>query len=234
MLGWSLDQDKKWEHIEEHNPFAPIHVLTFLYGSKHQDAESAASKNVVGAWLARYPESIVSHHLWQLPPEFFSGSALVDDDIPLPQNRTIEEMTSGEPAPSYVPARNSIFLSLAAGRADAWECDRIAYAAHYEDSPGYPDCTPQYLYSMQRTIQLGTARRVSLVAPFIMWSKSDIILLGSRLRAPLHLTHSCYAGTTPACGVCDTCILRIESFKKASIKDPIEYAIPIDWSDCDA
>jgi 7-cyano-7-deazaguanine synthase len=135
----------------------------------------------------------------------------------------------GEVAPSYVPARNSVFLALAAGRADAWGAQYIAYAAHWEDAPGYPDCRPEYYVAMRQALELGTKNGVRLLAPFIDWGKTAIIRMGALIGVPYELTHSCYKGTKPACGVCDTCILRIESFRKAGIIDPIDYAIDIEW-----
>lgn len=120
----------------------------------------------------------------------------------------------------YVPARNSIFLSIAAGIADSLGADTIYYGAHRDDAGGYPDTTLSYLKKINEALKEGTVNRVSIKAPFINKDKSKIVETGHRLNVPMELTHSCYMNQTPPCGKCDTCKLRAAAFKKAGIKDP--------------
>lgn len=122
----------------------------------------------------------------------------------------------------YVPARNSIFLSIASGIADSIEgVDEIYYGAHADDAGGYPDTTIEYLRKMTAAMEEGTRQRVKIKAPFVYGDKSNIVKAGVALNAPMHLTHSCYMNQNPPCGECDTCKLRAEAFKKAGIVDPL-------------
>src|SRR5262245_9556666 len=129
---------------------------------------------------------------------------------------TYEELQKAEgPSPTYVPYRNGSFLSLAASGALDMGADTIYAGMHGEDAHNwaYPDCTPEFIGAMQNAIYIGTYYKVRLVCPFTYMTKADIIKLGLDLLAPLHLTMSCYEGRDPACGVCPTCIARLEAFK---------------------
>lgn len=194
-------------------------ALTFRYGSKHEQAESEAAARVTQAL------GVADHRFADLPTDLFKGSALTDGVLPL--DRKLDEMQGV--APSYVPARNSILLSIAAGLADKEGCGAIVYAAHREDHVGYPDCRPEYFLAMAKALRLGTKNAVDLLAPFITWSKGRIVAEAAGLGVPLGLTHSCYAGARPACGRCDTCAVRIAAFQEAGYRDPLPYAAPVTW-----
>lgn len=193
-------------------------AVSFDYGSKHRDAELESAEQI-----ARYYG--VERRLITLPK--IGGSALTDEDRPLPTHRQLYEMSGV--APSYVPARNAILLALAASVADQIGAHVIYYGAHREDHVGYPDCRPSFVQAMSLALAEGTKHGVRVEAPFINKEKADIVKEAFNLGVPLHLTHSCYQGKKPACGVCDTCVIRIDAFKKAGRKDPIPYAIEIDW-----
>jgi len=198
--------------------------LSVIYGQKHRIELQAAQK------VARYLN--ISLYQLVLPPNTLTGSALTDPDKPLPTNRTLEEMAKSGVAPSYVPARNTILIALAAGFAEALGAEKIYYGAHREDHVGYPDTRPEFFKAMSLAVMLGTAKRIDLEAPFINATKAEIVKCAQSLNAPLELTHSCYQGHKIACGVCDTCIIRINAFKEAGLVDPIPYEIPIDWQGC--
>jgi 7-cyano-7-deazaguanine synthase len=122
---------------------------------------------------------------------------------------------------TYVPARNSIFLSIAAGYADSTNAKHIYYGAHKEDAGGYPDTTMIYYVKMKRALEEGTKNRVQLEAPFISKTKEEIVRTGMRLRVPFEHTHSCYKNQNPPCGECPTCKLRAKAFKNAGYIDPL-------------
>ena len=154
------------------------------------------------------------------------GSALTDNNIAVPENE-LRAAVSGEksiPA-TYVPFRNSHFLSIAVSWAEAIGAQAIYIGAVEEDSSGYPDCKPEYYKAFQEVIRTGTRPETSIeiVTPVIAMKKSEIIEKGIALGAPLHLTWSCYQDEEEACGVCDSCLLRLKGFAGAGIQDPIAY-----------
>jgi 7-cyano-7-deazaguanine synthase len=158
------------------------------------------------------------------------GSALTAN-VAVPKNRSDDEIGQGIPS-TYVPARNTIFLALALAWAEALEAEKIYIGANVLDYSGYPDCRPEFLRAFEKVAEAGTkagaeGRQVRIEAPLIKMTKAEIIRRGVALRAPLHLTHSCYdpdpAGR--ACGRCDSCRLRLKGFAEAGLKDPIEYGV---------
>ncbi len=152
----------------------------------------------------------------------WKASSLLDKKIGVPLGRTIKEIKKGIPS-TYVPARNTIFLSIAASYAEAVGADSIFIGAHFEDSSGYPDCRQGYLKTFNKVIRLGTKRgmegRLTLRFPLIRKTKKEIIELGSHLGVPFELTRSCYNEGPEPCGKCDSCILRARGFNQAGIKD---------------
>lgn len=201
--------------------YAPVRAISFSYGAKHEAAELAAAERICHRLE-------IDQHVVQLPA-LFGGSALTDGG-PLPLGRTFENMEGI--APSYVPARNSVFLSLAAAVADAWGASVVCYGAHREDHVGYPDCRPEFVEAMSNALSCGTKNEVRVDAPLIHATKADVVGMARELGAPLHLTHSCYQGSAPACGVCDTCYIRRDAFRTAGYVDPIPYATPFGWDGC--
>jgi 7-cyano-7-deazaguanine synthase len=148
------------------------------------------------------------------------ASALTDKSIEVPTSG-IEE---GVPV-TYVPFRNGIFLSMAAAIAEKEGAQAIAIGVVEEDSSGYPDCRENYIVSMQKSINLGTKEEtnIEIFMPLVHLKKSQIVQEARKLHVPLELTWSCYKNEDKACGVCDSCRLRLNGFAQAGIKDPIEY-----------
>jgi len=154
------------------------------------------------------------------------NSALTDRNINVPLDRKgkLEE----EIPVTYVPARNIIFLSIAAGLCESVGAEAIYIGANAVDYSGYPDCRPEFFRSFGETLALGTkigteGRAAEIRTPIISFSKADIVRKGKELNAPLHLTWSCYEGGDRACGRCDSCKLRLKGFREAGYKDEIMY-----------
>lgn len=193
--------------------------VSFDYGQKHKVELDCARD------IARHFG--VMHHVATVA--LGSGGSLMphsDGAFEAMPQMTYDEMQTAEgPSPTYVPYRNGTFLSLSASYALEQDCETIYAGMHAEDAHNwaYPDCTPEFIGAMQNAIHVGTYFKVRLVCPFTYQSKADIVRLGAELRVPFDLTHSCYEGKRPACGVCPTCIGRLEAFKENGWKDPLSY-----------
>jgi 7-cyano-7-deazaguanine synthase len=148
------------------------------------------------------------------------GSALTDENIAVPESHTI-----GRDIPvTYVPFRNAHFLSVAVSWAEVLGAEKIYIGAVEQDSSGYPDCRPAYYEAFNSVIRAGTKKgKIEIVAPLIAMRKHEIVRLGLELGAPFDLTWSCYSREDRACGVCDSCVLRLRAFEQAGAKDPISY-----------
>jgi 7-cyano-7-deazaguanine synthase len=152
------------------------------------------------------------------------GSALTDPSIAVPHAPSDEAIGASIPV-TYVPFRNAHFLSAAVSWAEVIGAKRIFIGAVEQDSSGYPDCRPQYYDAFQRLIQTGTRDGdIKVVTPLIQLKKGEIVRLGLELGAPFHLTWSCYSGEDQACGVCESCVLRLRAFRDAGLQDPIQYS----------
>lgn len=156
-----------------------------------------------------------------------TGSALTGE-YAVPTGRDLAEMAAAIPV-TYVPARNIVFLAHACSWAEAVGAGEIFIGVNALDYSGYPDCRPEFIAAFQQAVRLGTkagveGQALTIRTPLIERSKAEIVRLASRLGAPLHLTHSCYMGTEPACGQCDACLLRLKGFREAGIEDPVAYA----------
>jgi 7-cyano-7-deazaguanine synthase len=154
------------------------------------------------------------------------GSALTDARIAVPENELNVPEPHGNSIPvTYVPFRNAHFLSVAVSWAEAIGAGAIYIGAVAEDSSGYPDCRPEYYRAFQEVVRVGTRpeTRIEIVTPVITLKKSEIIRRGVKLGAPLHLSWSCYQSEDAACGVCDSCLLRLKAFAEAGVADPIAY-----------
>jgi len=149
------------------------------------------------------------------------ASALTDTNIEVP----ITGLEEGVPV-TYVPFRNGIFLSMSAAIAEKEGAEVISIGVVEEDSSGYPDCRENYIQSMQNSINLGTKdeTQIEIKMPLVHLQKSQIVKEALKLQVPLELTWSCYKNEDEACGVCDSCRLRLNGFKIAGVKDPIKYA----------
>ena len=165
---------------------------------------------------------VVAHY--EIDLGFFKqigASALTDHSIEVPTGG----VEAGVPV-TYVPFRNGIFLSIAGAIAEKEGAEVIAIGVVEEDSSGYPDCREAYIESMQRSINLGTRDEtdITIAMPLVRLQKSEIVLEALKYDVPLELTWSCYQSEDEACGVCDSCRLRLRGFERAGIKDPIAYA----------
>jgi 7-cyano-7-deazaguanine synthase len=195
------------------------HALSIDYGQRHR-AELAAAARVAAALGA------AEHRVMTLDLRAFGGSALTDASIEVPTRGP----ESGIPL-TYVPARNTIFLSLALALAEVTESDAIFTGANAVDYSGYPDCRPEYLAAFEKLANLATRRAVegepvAIKAPIVHMSKADIVRRGHELGVDFSLTVSCYNADAQgrACARCEACRLRREGFRQAGIEDPTRYA----------
>ena len=194
------------------------HTISFDYGQRHQ-AELAASRQVSVALGA------CGHKTVRLDLRDIGGSALTDDGIDVP-----EEIEEGIPV-TYVPARNTVFLSLALGWAEVLGARDIFIGANDVDYSGYPDCRPEYLQAFEKMANLATKAGVEgdhfhIRAPLLCLTKSEIVQEGHRLGVDYGMTVSCYQADEDgrACGVCDSCRYRRKGFEEAGMEDPTRYA----------
>lgn len=197
-----------------------IHPLTFDYGQRHR-IELEAAKQVSEHY------GTMDSHLWINLEKILQGSSLTDDNLEVPMHRDTDN-NQGIPN-TYVPARNIIFLSMAASLAESLGAEAIFIGVNALDYSGYPDCRPKFIEAFQQTINLGTAagaegKGIEIKTPLLNLSKAGIVKLGLELKVPLHLTRSCYIGQDEACGHCDSCQLRLKGFAEAGTADPIAYA----------
>ncbi len=194
----------------------PVHALSFLYGQRHARELSSATA------LARHFR-VAEHHLVRLPLAGLLSSSLTSADARLPSGGP----RRGRVPSTYVPARNTILLSIALGYAESHHLGTIYFGANAIDYSGYPDCRPEFLRAFQRLARLGTRagseRRSAphVRAPLLTLSKTGIVRLGERLRVPWELSWSCYAGGRRPCGTCDSCRLRARGFRAAGVPDPL-------------
>ncbi len=197
------------------------YTLSFDYQQRHlRELDSAA--------LVSRTAGVVQHQVVRFDLRKWGGSALTDDAIELPRLRSTSEMSESIPV-TYVPARNTIFLSFAVAYAEAIGAVRVYIGVNALDYSGYPDCRPDYIQAMQEVFRLGTKQgregeAITIMTPLINLKKTDIIQLGNRLGVPWELTWSCYTGGDVACGVCDSCRLRLAAFAELGLKDPLPYA----------
>jgi 7-cyano-7-deazaguanine synthase len=197
-----------------------VHALTVRYGQRHRIEIECASR--LAAALGAKEHRIVDVDL-----SFVGGSALTEPDIPVPKNRPIREIETGIPA-TYVPARNTVLLSLALAWAEVLDSTDLFIGVNHVDYSGYPDCRPEFLESFRRLAELATrtgveGRRITVHAPLLEHSKGEIIRLATELGIDLASTLSCY-DPSPAgrpCGACDACLLRAKGFREAGLVDPV-------------
>ena len=151
------------------------------------------------------------------------GSSLTDKNIKVSK----ADLLNKKIPTSYVPFRNANILSVCTSWAEDLGAEKIFIGAVYEDSSGYPDCRPEFFQAFEKMIDTGTkpGTNIKIETPVIHFTKSEIIKVGSKLNAPLHLTWSCYQNEDEACGVCDSCALRLRGFQQLGIDDPIPYKI---------
>jgi 7-cyano-7-deazaguanine synthase len=152
------------------------------------------------------------------------GSALTDASIEVPEAHNIGNLGKSIPV-TYVPFRNAHFLAVAVSWAEVLGAEKVYIGAVEPDSSGYPDCRPEYYRAFNEVVKTGTKEgTIRVVTPLIAMHKAEIVRLGLELNAPFDLTWSCYQGEERACGVCDSCVLRLRAFRDAGAQDPIPYA----------
>ena len=153
------------------------------------------------------------------------GSALTDENIAVPMSASSGHSMGHDIPVTYVPFRNAHFLAAAVSWAEVLGAEKIFIGAVEQDSSGYPDCRPSYYEAFNRVIKTGTKEgTIEIVTPLIHLRKVEIVRLGLELNAPFHLTWSCYSQQEQACGICDSCVLRLRAFAAAGAGDPIPYA----------
>lgn len=198
------------------------YALSFRYGQRHA-VELEAAKNIAHQMGAK------AHKIADIDLRIFGGSALTDD-IAVPKSDTVETMSKGIPI-TYVPARNTIFLSFALAWAEVIGAHDIFLGVNALDYSGYPDCRPEFIKAYETMANLATAyatgvgERIHIHAPIIAMSKAEIIAQGLALNVDYSLTRSCYDPTFDgkSCGHCDSCLLRLRGFAMNDLEDPIEY-----------
>lgn len=198
-----------------------IYALSFRYGQRHQ-VEIESARRVAEAM------GVEKHLICDIDLRSIGGSALTDE-LEVPKARSVEEMTASIPV-TYVPARNTIFLSFALAWAEALEAQDIFIGVNALDYSGYPDCRPEYIEAFERMANLATKAGVEgrmhlkIHTPLIRMTKAEIITAGIGLGVDYSLTHSCYDPVDGlACGRCDSCQLRLKGFREACATDPLCY-----------
>lgn len=197
-----------------------LYPISFDYHQRH-DRELDCAKRIAAHYHA------AEHLIIETNMNAVGGSALTDDAIDVPEGAV--ERT--EIPVTYVPARNLIFLSYALGYAERVGAAHLYIGVNSVDYSGYPDCRPEFIAAFQAAADAATAAaterrgRIVVETPLQHLSKGEIVRLGTKLGAPYELTTSCYRGGAEACGICDSCVLRLHGFAEAGRRDPIPYAV---------
>jgi 7-cyano-7-deazaguanine synthase len=197
-----------------------LYGLSFRYGQRHTK-EIACAKKIAKA------VGVKNHIVFDVDLRSFGGSSLLSSSSQQIKNHSLKDI--GKTIPStYVPARNTVFLSIGLAYAETIEADAIFIGINAVDFSGYPDCRPEYLEAFQQLTALATKKGVEgkpirIKAPLLHLNKAAIIKKGLRLKVPFIDTWSCYRGGAKACGRCDSCVLRLKGFQEAHLKDPLQY-----------
>ena len=197
-----------------------VYAVHFSYGQRTEARELESAQQI--ARLVGVKE------LLHLKVDLFrriGGSALTDTAIAVPEAAEDESQIGAEIPVTYVPFRNAHFLSAAVSWAEVLGARKVTIGAVEQDSSGYPDCRPAYYSAFNELIRQGTKDgTIRVETPLIAMRKSEIVKLGVELGAPFHVSWSCYSGESEACGVCESCVLRLRAFREAGATDPIPYA----------
>ncbi len=201
-----------------HSEFYDIHALHINYGQKTETREEQSFNEICSYYSIDNRLHVDIGYL-----KHIGGSSLLDNSIEISK----ADLLSKEIPNSYVPFRNANMLCIAVSWAEAIKATKIYIGAVQEDSSGYPDCRKDFFDAFQLMINQGTKpdTHIQIITPLLNMSKKEIIHTGNNLNAPLHLTWSCYGSEDKACGICDSCALRLRGFAQAQCIDPIEYAI---------
>jgi 7-cyano-7-deazaguanine synthase len=197
-------------------------LLHINYGQRTEERELQAFNAIADYYQVKRRLVASIEYLKQI-----GGSSLTDESISV----SIADLDNKNIPTSYVPFRNTHLLAIAVSWAEVIGASKIFIGAVEEDSSGYPDCRKEYYQAFNKLVEVGTKpeTQIEVVTPLIDMKKEEIVLKGIELSAPLHLTWSCYKNNDIACGICDSCALRIKGFRKAGVKDPIEYGVTIEW-----
>jgi 7-cyano-7-deazaguanine synthase len=198
-----------------------VYALSFDYGQTHKAELKAAARVAAKQQVAR-------HHVLKVDLSAFRGSALTGD-VEIPKGRSLEEMAQGVPV-TYVPARNTVFLSLALAWAESLGATDIFIGVNALDYSGYPDCRPEFIRAFETMANLGTkigseGKRITIHTPLIAMTKREIVRKGLELGVDYGMTVTCYDASDEgeACGECDACLLRLKGFAENSASDPVRY-----------
>jgi len=199
-----------------------IYALSFRYGQRHVKELNCAKK-------ISYAVDAKKHIILSIDLQKFGGSSLLSSSTQTITNNKIKDIGRRIPS-TYVPARNTIFLSFALAYAETIDADAIFLGVNAIDYSAYPDCRPNYIKQFQKLANLATrqgveGKTVRIKTPLLHLTKAEIIKTGEKLHVPFSKTWSCYRGEAKACGRCDSCLLRLKGFQEANVKDPLSYAI---------
>ena len=215
LLSGGLDSSTAL-YLAKSQGFDEIYAITFEYGQKH-DREIRSASAIAKAVGVR------EHKIVRLMLNAWKGSSLTDPDVVIQDG----DADRTDIPDTYVPARNMVFLSVAASYADALDITDIFIGVSEMDYSGYVDCREEFIRSMEQTINLGTVlgaekkQKITIHAPFLRMTKADEVKLGTKLGVDFSLTWSCYRGGEKPCGTCDSCLLRARAFAEAGIADPL-------------
>ncbi len=194
-----------------------LYALHTSYGQRTEDRERTCARRLAEAFDVADFLEVETGHLAEI-----GASSLTDEEISVDD----ADMEAEEIPTSYVPFRNANLLSMAVSYAEANGCTAVFIGAHSEDFAGYPDCRPEFFEAFEQVVDVGTKpeTEISIEAPFVEWTKTDIADHGVDLGVPYEHTWSCYRDDEPACGTCDSCAFRLQAFQRIGVRDPIAYA----------
>jgi 7-cyano-7-deazaguanine synthase len=192
--------------------------IHFNYGQRTEQRELKAFNDLADFYNVKKRLAVDYAHFAKI-----GGSSLTDKNIKV----TKADLSNKDIPSSYVPFRNANILSACTSWAEVLNASALFIGAVYEDSSGYPDCRPEFFKAFEKIIEIGTKplTKIKIETPVIHFSKAEIVKLGIDLKAPLELTWSCYQDEDNACGICDSCALRLKGFQTAGLEDPINYKV---------
>ena len=212
LLSGGMDSTTLLYHLRETNPETPLHTISIDYNQRHRIELNYAAQlsPLAGA---------TSHRVLPLDLTRIGGSPLTDPDLDIPA------AAKGEQAVTVVPFRNMLFVTLAAACGETLGAYDIYLSPVRDDYEAYRDCRREFYDSLEASVRLGASQDTTfrIHTPLIEHTKVDVVALGLRLGVPYELTHTCYEGTRPACGVCDACSERLDAFRANDTIDPLEY-----------
>lgn len=204
-----------------------LYALHTTYGQRTAEREYACARRLAEELAVEAFLRVETDHLAEIGASSLTDESMAVGDVTHEAETLEDDRDSVAEIPNtYVPFRNANLLSMAVSYAEACECEAIFIGAHSEDFAGYPDCRPTFFEAFQQVVDVGThpETTITIAAPFVEWSKTDIARHGTALEVPFEHTWSCYRTDEPACGTCDSCAYRLEAFQSIGVRDPISYA----------